>query len=152
LGTEDSRSFFSVCTGLCQCRMYEMVVRTRYFLFFHTKVDCFSSKGCILPDVNSNWYDPDLMPPLSLYVGGRDKLVDGAKLINRFDNIEKIVPIRIQIDEDYEHLDCLWSMDCIERIGKNVREDIWWTISDDDVMIPEGCTLADKGKFIRRAN
>jgi hypothetical protein len=119
-------------------------------LFYQTEIDCFVKKGCLLLDRESPWYDPTVMPPVSLYIGGRDKLVNGRKLIDRFENKEKIVPIRIQIDEDYEHLDCLWSMDCIERIGKRIREDIWETISDDDVVIPEGCNLEDKGRFIRR--
>ena len=87
------------------------------------------------------------MPPVSLYVGGKDKLVDGRKLIERFESMERNVKlIRRQIDEEYEHLDCLWSMDCIERIGKNVREDIWFTLGGEAV-IPEGCREEDKGRM-----
>lgn len=86
------------------------------------------------------------MPPISLYVGGRDKLVEGRKLIERFDQVETdIVVIRTQIDEDYEHLDCLWSMDCIERIGVRVKEDIWSTTLEQDIIVPEGCRKEDQG-------
>ena len=86
------------------------------------------------------------MPPVSLYVGGRDKLVDGGKLIERFEEVESaVVVIRAQIDEDYEHLDCLWSMDCIERIGVRVKKDIWSTTWEGDVVIPEGCRKEDQG-------
>jgi hypothetical protein len=45
-------------------------------------------------------------------------------------------------------LDCLWSMDCIERVGKKVREDIWFTVLADDVVTPEGCQEADKGNLV----
>ena len=90
------------------------------------------------------------MPPMSLYVGGRDKLVDGRKLIKRFEEIERDVNvIRCQVDEDYEHLDCLWSMDCIDRIGSKIKEDIWRTIPIlEDVIVPEGCKPEEKGMCI----
>jgi hypothetical protein len=90
------------------------------------------------------------MPPVSLYVGGRDKLVDGRKLIERFKTVEKdVLLIRSQVDEEYEHLDCIWSMDCIERVGKKVREDIWLTVvADDEIVTPEGCRDEDRGKLI----
>jgi hypothetical protein len=89
------------------------------------------------------------MPPVSLYVGGKDELVDGNKLIERLETVEKVILIRCQIDEAYEHLDCLWSMDCIELVGVKVREDIWFTVSDDAVT-PEGCQEHDKGKLLKR--
>jgi hypothetical protein len=92
------------------------------------------------------------MPPVSLFIGGRDKLVDGAKLIERFEKIEtEVVVLRGQIDGDYEHLDCLWSFDCIERVGKRIREDIWSTVPvEDDVVVPEGCRKEDKGTNAKR--
>jgi hypothetical protein len=90
------------------------------------------------------------MPPVSLYVGGKDKLVDGRKLIERFKTVEKeVMLIRAQVDEDYYHLDCLWSMDCIERVGEKVREDIWFTVMGDGVVTPEGCREEDRGKFVK---
>jgi hypothetical protein len=39
-------------------------------------------------------------------------------------------------------------MDCIERVGKKVREDIWFTVLADDVVTPEGCQEADKGNLV----
>jgi hypothetical protein len=127
--------------------MYEMVVRQRYILpLIQVDKDSFVRQKCILPDNREKWYDPGTMPPISLYVGGRDKLVDGRKLIDRFEKAERdIVVIRAQIDEDYEHLDCLWSMDCIDRIGVRVKEDIWLTTLEEDVVIPEGCRKEDQG-------
>jgi hypothetical protein len=89
------------------------------------------------------------MPPVSLYVGGRDKLVDGRKLIERFQMVEKdVIVVTSQVDEQYEHLDCIWSMDCIEQVGKKVRQDIWFTVVANDVVTPEGCQETDKGKLV----
>lgn len=90
------------------------------------------------------------MPPVSLYVGGRDKLVDGQKLIKRFEEVETgVILLRTQVD-DYEHVDCIWSMDAIERVGKNVRHDIWVSAEADDVIVPEGCNERDKGSMARK--
>lgn len=103
---------------------------------------------CWLPDTPTTWYDPELMPPVSLYVGGRDRLVDGGKLIERLEQVEHVEIIRTQVDQDYEHLDCLWAMDCIERIGEKVRQDIWLTTTANNVVVPRGCQETDKGKLI----
>lgn len=108
--------------------------------------DSFVRQKCILPDTSLKWYDSETMPPVSIYVGGRDKLVEGEKLIDRFEQVETdIAVIRTQIDEDYEHLDCLWSMDCIERVGVRVKEDIWSTTWEEDIIVPEGCRKEDQG-------
>ena len=88
------------------------------------------------------------MPPISLYVGGRDRLVNGEKLIERFAEVEDVQVIRTQIDQDYEHLDCLWAMDCLKRIGEKVKEDIWFTTTSENVVVPRGCHETDKGKLI----
>src|SRR5579859_1904884 len=121
--------------------MYEMVVRQGYSPYHRDSktglsladliVDCFRSKGCILPETEEPWFDTNTMPPVSLYVGGEDKLVDGRKLIERMRTVERDVKaVRVQVDEGYEHLDCLWSMDCVERVGRNVRDDIKATIPE----------------------
>src|SRR5271170_2067519 len=115
-----------------------MVVRKRYstFTIVCSLQDCFVKLKCILPDTEVKWYDAKLMPPISLYVGGRDKLVNGRKLIERFEQVETdVIVMRSQVDEDYEHLDCLWSMDCIERIGEKVKEDIWISTTAEDVIV-----------------
>jgi hypothetical protein len=115
-------------------------------------IDGFAKWKCILRIDQQPWYDANMMPPVALYVGGRDKLVDGEKLIERFKEVETGVSlIRSQIDEDYEHLDCIWSMDCIERVGKKVRDDIWTTIPpDEEAAIPQGCQAQEKGKHVQK--
>jgi hypothetical protein len=79
-----------------------------------------------------------------------DKLVDGRKLIERFEKVETdVIVLRAQVDEEYEHLDCIWSFDCIERVGKRVRDDIWSTVTENDVIVPEGCQEEEKGMSAR---
>jgi hypothetical protein len=94
------------------------------------------------------WYD-HRMPPVSLYIGGRDKLVDGKKLVDRLrDSESHVVLLRAQVDEDYEHLDCIWSLNCVERVAKNIRVDIWKTVETDNVITPEGCLEQERGSKI----
>jgi len=141
---------------------WERRLRNRFFQFSPVYVsaacmqwwlgrECFARHKCILPDTQTPWYDPARMPPVSLFVGGRDKLVDGKKLIERLEKVEKdVVLLRGQVDEEYEHLDCIWSMDCIERVGEKVREDIWRTVLDDDVIVPEGCKEEERGSKVQQ--
>jgi hypothetical protein len=47
-----------------------------------------------------------------------------------------------KIIEGYEHLDVLWAMDMIDKVGKEVREVIWRTASHEDrarCRTPIGC-------------
>ena len=132
--------------------MHEMVAWARHASVGNTRLteECFARHKCILPDTDTQWYDPNLMPPVSMYVGNRDELVDGAKLIERFEKIERdVIVLRSQVDE-YEHLDCLWSMDAIDRVGKHIREDIWVTVQAEDVIVPEECDVYDKGSKVRK--
>jgi hypothetical protein len=86
---------------------------------------------------------------VSLYVAGLDRIVDGRKLGDRLVNEEKgVLVVSKHLDHDYDHIDCLWSLDCIERVGKKIVEDIWFTTQDGDVIVPSGCHLEDKGKLL----
>jgi hypothetical protein len=47
------------------------------------------------------------------------------------------------IIEDYEHLDVIWAMDAIEKVGKEVREVIWRTAEPSvavNCRVPVGCS------------
>jgi hypothetical protein len=109
--------------------------------------DCFAKKKCILFE-DTRWYD-SRMPPVSLFVGGRDKLVDGRKLIERLrEREENVRVLRAQIDDEYEHLDCIWALDSIERVARRIREDIWATCGEGDCVVPEGCEEGERGASI----
>ena len=90
------------------------------------------------------WYD-DRFPPLAMWVCGADDLVDGRRLLRRFDRGREphVRVVHKKIIEGYEHLDVIWAMDAIEKVGKEVREVIWRTadtISQSRCRIPVGCT------------
>ena len=78
------------------------------------------------------WYD-EQFPPLALWVCGADDLVDGRRLLRRFDRGREphVTVVHKKIIEGYEHLDVIWAMDCIEKVGKEVKEVIWRTASED---------------------
>ena len=88
------------------------------------------------------WYN-EQAPPMALWIAGSDQLVDGARLLRRFERgrepFVKIVHSKV-IDE-YEHLDVLWAMDVIEQIGVELREVIWKTAEGirEGCVVPKGC-------------
>lgn len=89
------------------------------------------------------WYDQQF-PPLALWVGGADNLVDGRRLLRRFDRGREphVRVVHKKIIEGYEHLDVIWAMDAVEKVGKEVREVIWRTADPDSqarCRVPVGC-------------
>ena len=89
------------------------------------------------------WYD-DKFPPLALWVAGADDLVDGRRLLRRFDRGREphVRVVHKKIIEGYEHLDVIWALDAIEKVGKEVREVIWRTADHDAQLLcrtPVGC-------------
>jgi len=90
-----------------------------------------------------SWYNSQF-PPLALWVCGADDLVDGRRLLRRFDRGREpeVRIVHKKIIEGYEHLDVLWAMDMIDKVGKEVREVIWRTASPEDrasCRTPIGC-------------
>ncbi|KAI9806677.1 MAG: hypothetical protein M1825_006134 [Sarcosagium campestre] len=75
------------------------------------------------------WYD-EQAPPFALWVAGSDDLVDGRKLLRRFERGREphVRVVHSKLIEEYEHLDVIWAMDSIEKVGKEVREVIWKTL------------------------
>ena len=89
------------------------------------------------------WYD-EQMPPLGLWVAGADQLVNGRRLLRRFNTGREpyVRVVHSKVIEEYEHLDVLWAMDSIEKVGKEVREVIWKTVAEkvrSKCRIPKGC-------------
>ena len=90
------------------------------------------------------WYD-DQFPPLALWVCGADDLVDGRRLLRRLDRGREphVRIVHKKIIEGYEHLDVIWAMDAIEKVGKEVREVIWRTVDQESALVcrvPVGCS------------
>ena len=89
------------------------------------------------------WYN-EQFPPLALWVCGADDLVDGRRLLRRFDRGREphVNVVHKKIIEGYEHLDVIWSMDVIEKVGKELKEVIWRTAPEASRSIcrtPTGC-------------
>lgn len=95
------------------------------------------------PKGSTAWYNTHV-PPFAFWVCGSDDLVDGRKLLRRFEHgrepYARIVHAKI-IDE-YEHLDVIWAMDAVEKVGKEIKEVVWKTMPSSirgAVVVPKGC-------------
>ena len=88
------------------------------------------------------WYDSQV-PPFAIWVAGSDKLVDGRRLLRRFERGREphVRVVHSKIIPEYEHLDVIWAIDSIEQVGKEVREVLWRTAPEEAKQvccIPEG--------------
>jgi pimeloyl-ACP methyl ester carboxylesterase len=74
------------------------------------------------------WYD-ERAPPFALWIAGSDDLVDGRRLLRRFERGREphVRLVKAKIIEEYEHLDVIWAIDSIEKVGKDVKDVIWET-------------------------
>lgn len=100
------------------------------------------------------WYGPGT-PPFALWVCGNDALVDGRRLLRRFERGREphVDLVHAKVIEGYEHLDVIWAMDAIEKVGKEVREIIWKTADAESRKLcrtPRGCGDIDAGEFYER--
>lgn len=118
--------------------------------------ECFAKHKCILSTQEEEsesrcsdrertaWYD-EHVPPMALWVGGRDELVDGRRLLRRFEREQEpyVNLVHTKVIEDYEHLDVLWAIDAVEQVAKEVRQVLWQTMPEDAKMISRGITGVD---------
>ncbi|KAL3491843.1 Alpha/Beta hydrolase protein [Aspergillus germanicus] len=84
------------------------------------------------PDItrtDAAWYGADT-PPFALWIGGSDELVDGRKLLRRFESGREphVRVAHAKVIEEYEHLDVLWAMDAVEQVAREVRQVVWTTM------------------------
>ena len=89
------------------------------------------------------WYD-NQVPPFALWVAGSDELVDGRRLLRRFERRREphVRVVHSTIIEEYEHLDVLWAIDAIDKVGKEVREVLWKTVPAnvrESCRVPRDC-------------
>jgi pimeloyl-ACP methyl ester carboxylesterase len=94
------------------------------------------------------WYGPGT-PPFALWVCGSDDLVDGRRLLRRFERGREphVDIVHSKVIDGYEHLDVIWAMDAIETVGKEVREVLWKTASSDarkTCRTPKGCEAVNE--------
>lgn len=87
---------------------------------------------CLGSQRDSTWFGPQV-PPFAMWVAGSDGLVDGRRLLRRFQSGREphVNLVHSKVIEEYEHLDVLWAMDAIEQVGKEVRQVLWDTMPED---------------------
>lgn len=108
-----------------------------------------AAKHCKRPRGSTAWYD-EHCPPFALWICGCDDLVDGRRLLRRFERGREphVKVVHCKIIEEYEHLDVIWAIDAVEQVGKEVKEVLWTTAGDarDKCRIPQGCEDLPKWK------
>lgn len=89
------------------------------------------------------WYGPQT-PPMALWIGGSDDLVDGRRLLRRLQNGREphVRVVHAKVIEEYEHLDVLWAMDVVDQVGKEISRVLWDTVAED----VKGCCRVPRGQ------
>ncbi|EQL37432.1 hypothetical protein BDFG_01041 [Blastomyces dermatitidis ATCC 26199] len=74
-----------------------------------------------------------MLPPMALWVAGLDQLTDGSRLLRRLKGRSEpyVRVVHSRVIEEYEHLDVIWTVDSIEKVGMEVRRVIWECVKDD---------------------
>ncbi|GAB1310329.1 hypothetical protein MFIFM68171_00539 [Madurella fahalii] len=93
------------------------------------------------PKGSTAWYN-NQAPPFALWVCGNDCLVDGDKLLRRFERGREphVSVVHSKVIPEYEHLDVIWAMDAVDQVFREVREVLWKTCDARDVCrVPRGC-------------
>lgn len=102
------------------------------------------------------WYD-ERAPPMAFWIAGNDDLVDGRRLLKRFERGREphVDLVHQSVIEGYEHLDVIWAMDSIDKVGKEVREVVWRTAPSESRQVcrmPVGCEGVPQRRPSRRAH
>ena len=87
------------------------------------------------------WYT-DQVPPFALWVCEKDSLVDGERLIRRFENGREphVRVVHSKVVPEFEHLDVIWAIDAVDEVFKELREVLWKTCdARDSCRVPQGC-------------
>ncbi|CCX10699.1 Alpha/Beta hydrolase protein [Pyronema domesticum] len=136
---------------------WDRTLRRRFFRFAPVYVsaeamrwwlgrECFAKHRCILsthsagkeagPECGGGaWFD-ERFPKLAMWVAGSDKLVDGERLINRFEEgLEPHVElVHKKVIPEYEHLDVVWAVDAKRRVFEEVVEVIGKCVEEEGKM------------------
>lgn len=106
------------------------------------------------PKGSTAWYNAQ-SPPFALWVCGRDNLVDGDKILRRFERGREPHArlVHRKVIREYEHLDVIWAMDAEDEVFREVREVLWRTASEKDrarCRVPKGCEEVERWVDDRR--
>lgn len=94
------------------------------------------------PTNGGPWYD-GRCPPMAFWVAGNDDLVDGRRLIKRFERGKEpdVDLVHTKVIEGYEHLDVIWALDAPEQVFKELVDVLWKCVDEDikrEVIVPRG--------------
>ncbi|KAH6890565.1 Alpha/Beta hydrolase protein [Thelonectria olida] len=98
------------------------------------------------PKGSTAWYNTQA-PPFALWVCGTDNLVNGEKLLRRFEKGREphVNVVHSKVIPEYEHLDVIWAMDAADQVFNEVREVLWKTCNAREACrVPEGCEHIDQ--------
>ncbi|KAK0734956.1 Alpha/Beta hydrolase protein [Lasiosphaeria miniovina] len=87
------------------------------------------------------WYNHQVCP-FALWICGNDCLVDGEKLLRRFQRGREphVRLVHSKVIDEYEHLDVIWAMDAVDKVFREVREVLWKTCNvREQCRTPRGC-------------
>lgn len=93
------------------------------------------------PKGSTAWYNHQV-PPFALWVAGKDDLVDGRRLLRRFERGREphVKVVHSKVIPEYEHLDVIWAMDAVDQVFSEIREVLWKTCDvRDHCRVPSGC-------------
>jgi pimeloyl-ACP methyl ester carboxylesterase len=93
------------------------------------------------PKGSTAWYN-EQAPPFALWVCGNDNLVDGEKLLRRFETGREphVNVVHSKVIPEFEHLDVIWAMDAVDKVFKEIREVLWKTCdARQQCRVPHGC-------------
>ncbi|KAG9017390.1 hypothetical protein FRB93_007504 [Tulasnella sp. JGI-2019a] len=96
-----------------------------YRLFNKTPVseDGWAQRGCSLDTTLPKWFD-SRCPPLSIYWGGKDTLIDTDALVERLKTEPAVTVLRTVKLEEAEHCDFYYAADAVEWCFSSFVEDI----------------------------
>lgn len=100
------------------------------------------------PKGSTAWYN-EQCPPFALWVCGNDKLVDGERLLKRFESGREphVNVVHSKVIPEYEHLDVIWAMDAVNQVFEEIRDVLWKTCNARDVCrVPKGCEHIEEWK------
>lgn len=93
------------------------------------------------------WYN-EQVPPIALWICGDDQLVDGQRLLKRFESGREphVRVVHSKTIAEYQHLDVIWAMDAPDQVFREIREVLWKTCGGarDICRIPEGCDAVEE--------
>ncbi|KAI2629023.1 Alpha/Beta hydrolase protein [Xylaria nigripes] len=93
------------------------------------------------PRGSTAWYN-EQVPPFALWVAENDNLVDGGKLLRRFERGREphVKVVHSKVIPEYEHLDVIWAMSAVDQVFREVKEVLWKTCHvRDKCRVPTGC-------------